>query len=67
MVGGYEAVSAIKWTQIGLEVMYHKGLFYDYFFLESLLMTDDEVLCEISKFADGTKIVSRVNTLNDIR
>ena len=28
---------------------------------------DEEVLCEISKFADDTKIASRVNTLNDIR
>ena len=27
----------------------------------------EEVLCEISKYADDTKIVSRVNTLNDIR
>ena len=29
--------------------------------------TDEEVLCEISKFADDTKIASRVNILNDIR
>ena len=28
---------------------------------------NDEVLCEISKFADDTKLASRVNTLNDIR
>ena len=28
---------------------------------------DEEVLFEISKFADDTKIASRVNTLNDIR
>ena len=28
---------------------------------------DDKVLCEISKFADDTKIASRVNTFNDIR
>ena len=28
---------------------------------------DEEVLCEISKFADDTKIADRVNTLNDIR
>ena len=28
---------------------------------------DEEVLCEISKFADDTKIASRVNILNDIR
>ena len=28
---------------------------------------DEEVLCEISKFADDTKIASLVNTLNDIR
>ena len=28
---------------------------------------DKEVLCEISKFADETKIASRVNTLNDIK
>ena len=27
---------------------------------------DEEVLCEISKFADDTKIASRVNTLKDI-
>ena len=28
---------------------------------------DEEVLCEISKFADDAKIASLVNTLNDIR
>ena len=28
---------------------------------------DDELFCEISKFADDTKIASRVNTLKDIR
>ena len=28
---------------------------------------DEEVLCEFSKFADDTKIDSRVNILNDIR
>ena len=28
---------------------------------------DEEVLCEISKFADDTKITSRANALNDIR
>ena len=28
---------------------------------------DEEVLCEISKFADDPKIASRVNTLYDIR
>ena len=28
---------------------------------------DEDVLCKISKFADDTKIASRVNTLNDIR
>ena len=28
---------------------------------------DEEVLCKISKFADDTKIASRVNTFNDIR
>ena len=28
---------------------------------------DDQVLCEIYKFADDTKIASRVNTLNDVR
>ena len=27
----------------------------------------EEVLCEISKFADDTKRASRVNTLNDIK
>ena len=27
----------------------------------------EEVLCEISKFADDTKIASRENTLNDIK
>ena len=27
---------------------------------------DEEVLCEVSNFADDTKIVSRVNSLNDI-
>ena len=40
--------------------------------LEPLLFTifidgiDEEVLCEISKFDDDTKIASRVNTVNDI-
>ena len=28
---------------------------------------DEKVLCEISKFADDTKIVNPINTLNDIR
>ena len=28
---------------------------------------DEEVICEISKFVDGTKIARRVNTRNDIR
>ena len=28
---------------------------------------DEEVQCEISRFADDTKIVNRVNILNDIR
>ena len=28
---------------------------------------DEELLCELSKFADDTKIACRVNTLNDIR
>ena len=28
---------------------------------------DEEVLCEIFKFADDTEIASRVNNLNDIR
>ena len=28
---------------------------------------DEEVFCEISKFADDTKIASRVNTVNDIK
>ena len=28
---------------------------------------DEEVLCEISKFADERKIASQVNTLKDIR
>ena len=28
---------------------------------------DDEVLCEISKFTDDTKIASRINILNNIR
>ena len=28
---------------------------------------DEEILCEISEFADDTKIASRVNTLNDMR
>ena len=27
---------------------------------------DEKVLCKISKFADDTKIASRVNTLKDI-
>ena len=27
----------------------------------------EEVLCEIYKFADDTKIASQVNTLNDLR
>ena len=30
-------------------------------------MTDEEVLCETSKFADDTKITSLVGTVNDIR
>ena len=28
---------------------------------------DEDVLCEVSKFADDTEIASRVNTFNDIR
>ena len=34
-----------------LEVVYHKGLFWD-FFLQSLFMTDEEVLNGIYKFVD---------------
>ena len=40
--------------------------------LGSLLFTifiddiDEEVVCEISKFANGTKIAGQVNTLNDM-
>ena len=30
-------------------------------------MAGEELLCEISKFTDFTKIASRVNTLNDTR
>ena len=50
-------------------MVYGKDRFWDYFFLRSLYNGDinEEVLCEISKFADDTKIASRVNTLNDIR
>ena len=41
--------------------------------LEPLLFTiliddiDEQVICEISKFADDTKITSQVNTLNGVR
>ena len=49
-----------------LEVVYRKGLFWVLFtiFIDDI---DEEVLCEIYKFADEAKIASQVNTLNDIR
>ena len=52
-----------------LEVVYRKCLFQDQPLLFTIFIDDiyEEVLCEISKFADDTKIASRVNTLNDIR
>ena len=30
-------------------------------------MTDEEALCEISKFVNDTKIASQVYTLNDVK
>ena len=50
-----------------LEVLYCRVCFGTTFFTIFIDDIDEEVLCEISKFADDTKIASRVNTLNDIR
>ena len=37
-----------------LEVVYHKGLFWDHLFLQSL-MIDEEAYCEIYNFPDDMK------------
>ena len=56
----------LVWTEVRSEVPQGS-------ILEPLVFTifigdiDEEVLCEISKFADDPKIASRVNTLNDTR
>ena len=59
-VRGQVAVSAVKWTQIDLD---RSVLGTRYF----AIFIDEEVLCEISKFDDDTKIASQVKTLYDIR
>ena len=49
-------------------MVYRKGLFIGpLLFTIFIDDTDEEILCEISKFADDTKIASQVNTFNDIR
>ena len=40
------------------------GPFHFIIFIDDI---NEEVLCEIYKFADGTKIATRVNTTNDVR
>ena len=54
------------WTEVRSDVPQESvlGSFIFVIFIDDI---NEEVLCEISKFADDTKIVSRVNTLNDIR
>ena len=46
-----------------------QGLYQDHFFLQNFFIDDidEEVLSEISKFADYTKITILVNTLKDIK
>ena len=51
-----------------LELEYHKGLFWNHLFF-TILIDDinEQVLCEISKFADNIKIAIQVNAINDVR
>ena len=56
----------LGWTEVRSGVLQRSILVS----LLSIIFIDDldkEVLCEISKFPDNTKIASRVNTLNDIK
>ena len=54
------------WTEIRSGVLQESvlGPILFTFFIDDI---DEDVLCEISTFADDTKIASRVSTLNDIR
>ena len=54
------------WTEVksGIPQRFVLGPLLFTIFIDDI---DEEVLGEISKFADDTKIASRVNTLNDIR
>ena len=54
------------WTEVRSGVLQGSilGLLLFTIFIDDI---DEEIVCEISKFADDAKIASRVNTLNDIR
>ena len=54
------------WTEIrsGVPHVSVLGLLFFIIFIDDI---EEEVLCEISKFADDTKIATLVNSLNDIR
>ena len=54
------------WTEIrsGVPHVSVLGLLFFIIFIDDI---EEEVLCEISKFADDTKIACWANTLNDIR
>jgi len=43
-------------------VLFPRGLSWDQYSLTSLSMTDDEIECTLSKFADDTKLSGAVDT-----
>ena len=71
VTGGQKVASVVKWKKIWLDRGQKWCTAKDW--LGPLLFTifiddnNEEVLHEISKFADDTKISSRVNAFNDIR
>ena len=74
VAGGKEAVSTVKWTQIGLDrgQKWCAAIPVQWSALGPLLFTifindiDEGVLCEISKISDDTKRAGQINTINDL-